>query len=150
MTNSGTTDDRTAASADDRLGEDTKAPQDTDGTGRTGRTGRPATSRGPLFSWRLGLATLAVAGLLVASLLTGVYDIFGAADGAEMFQITRVPRTVALVLAGAAMAMCGLVMRALSRRTDSSSRRRRARRNGRALDSCSPSSSTPRRRSCGG
>ena len=114
MTNSGTTDDRTAASADDRLGEDTKAPQDTDGTGRTGRTGRPATSRGPLFSWQLGLATLAVAGLLVASLLTGVYDLFGAADGAEMFQITRVPRTVALVLAGAAMAMCGLVMQLLT------------------------------------
>ncbi|MBR7503934.1 iron chelate uptake ABC transporter family permease subunit, partial [Mycobacterium tuberculosis] len=33
---------------------------------------------------------------------------------AEMFQITRVPRTVALVLAGAAMAMCGLVMQLLT------------------------------------
>lgn len=108
MTNSGTTDDRTAASANDRLGEDTTAPQNKDSTGRS------ATSRGPLFTWQLGLATLGVAGLLAASLLTGVYDIFGAADGAEMFQITRVPRTVALVLAGAAMAMCGLVMQLLT------------------------------------
>ena len=31
-----------------------------------------------------------------------------------MFQITRIPRTIALVLAGAAMAMCGLVMQLLT------------------------------------
>ena len=31
-----------------------------------------------------------------------------------MFQITRVPRTIALVLSGAAMAMCGLVMQLLT------------------------------------
>ena len=48
------------------------------------------------------------------SLFTGVYDIAGAADGVEMFQITRVPRTIALVLAGAAMAMAGLVMQLLT------------------------------------
>ena len=67
-----------------------------------------------LLSWKLVLATIGVLGLIAASLLTGVYDIFGAADGAEMFQITRVPRTIALILAGAAMAMCGLVMQLLT------------------------------------
>jgi iron complex transport system permease protein len=57
---------------------------------------------------------LVVAGLLVLSLFTGVYDVVGAEDGGEMFQITRIPRTVALVLAGAAMAMSGLVMQLLT------------------------------------
>src|SRR5699024_95640 len=60
------------------------------------------------------LGVLAVAVLLVLSLTTGVYDVFGADDGAEMFAITRVPRTIALVLAGAAMAMSGLVMQLLT------------------------------------
>lgn len=53
-------------------------------------------------------------GLLVLSLLTGVYDVFGDERGGEMFAITRVPRTIALVLAGAAMAMSGLVMQLLT------------------------------------
>lgn len=53
-------------------------------------------------------------GLLVVSLLTGVYDIFDGDRGGEMFAITRIPRTVALVLAGAAMAMSGLVMQLLT------------------------------------
>ena len=57
---------------------------------------------------------LTVPVLLGASLLTGVYDVFGAEDGGEMFAITRVPRTIALVLAGAAMAMSGLVMQLLT------------------------------------
>lgn len=38
----------------------------------------------------------------------------GAADGREMFAITRVPRTIALVLAGAAMSMSGLVMQLIT------------------------------------
>ncbi|HLS62845.1 MAG TPA: iron chelate uptake ABC transporter family permease subunit [Ruania sp.] len=67
-----------------------------------------------LFDWKLLLGTLAVAGLLGASLLTGVYDVFGGEDGGQMFAITRIPRTVALVLAGAAMSMCGLVMQLLT------------------------------------
>ncbi|KAB1650113.1 ABC transporter permease [Pseudoclavibacter endophyticus] len=66
------------------------------------------------FDWTLLLAVLGVAGLLALSLVTGVYDIAGADDGAEMFGITRVPRTIALVLAGAAMAMSGLVMQLLT------------------------------------
>lgn len=52
--------------------------------------------------------------LLGLSLATGVYDVLGAEDGAEMFAITRVPRTIALILAGAAMAMSGLVMQLLT------------------------------------
>lgn len=48
------------------------------------------------------------------SLLTGVYDIFDGDRGGEMFAIIRIPRTVALVLAGAAMAMSGLVMQLLT------------------------------------
>ena len=58
--------------------------------------------------------SIVTAGLVVLSLFVGVYDIFGAEDGAEMFAITRVPRTIALVLAGAAMAMCGLVMQLIT------------------------------------
>nr|WP_241742805.1 iron chelate uptake ABC transporter family permease subunit [Microbacterium lacticum] len=59
-----------------------------------------------------GLAVVIV--LVAASLMVGVYDVWGAPDGGEMFLITRVPRTVALVLAGAGMAMCGLVMQMLT------------------------------------
>src|SRR5690625_3536685 len=67
-----------------------------------------------LFDWKLLLGTLVVAGLLGVSLLTGVYDVVGAEDGGQMFAITRIPRTIALVLAGAAMSMCGLVMQLLT------------------------------------
>ncbi|MER7798443.1 iron chelate uptake ABC transporter family permease subunit [Microbacterium sp. NPDC096154] len=73
-----------------------------------------ARSRARLFDPWLSVGIAVVAGLLVLSLFTGVYDVVGAEDGAQMFQITRVPRTVALVLAGAAMAMCGLVMQLLT------------------------------------
>ncbi|WP_225211042.1 ABC transporter permease [Microbacterium commune] len=73
-----------------------------------------AATRGRLFDGKLLIGVLVVAALLVASLLTGVYDISGSPDGAEMFQITRIPRTIALVLAGASMAMAGLVMQLLT------------------------------------
>lgn len=73
-----------------------------------------AEPRGRLFDWKLLLGVLGVIALLVVSLFTGVYDIFGGDGGAEMFQITRIPRTIALVLAGAAMAMCGLVMQLMT------------------------------------
>ncbi|GAA1734096.1 ABC transporter permease [Microbacterium paludicola] len=72
---------------------------------------RPA---GRLFDPTLLIGVAVVAALLVLSLFTGVYDVVGADDGSEMFAITRIPRTVALVLAGAAMAMCGLVMQLLT------------------------------------
>ncbi|MFV0405989.1 MAG: ABC transporter permease [Propioniciclava sp.] len=67
-----------------------------------------------LFTWPL-LAGLGGTCILVAlSLGVGVYDILGADDGWEMFFITRVPRTIGLVLSGAAMAMAGLVMQRIT------------------------------------
>lgn len=72
---------------------------------------RPA---GRLFDPTLLIGVAVVAALLALSLFTGVYDVAGADDGWEMFAITRIPRTAALVLAGAAMAMCGLVMQLLT------------------------------------
>ncbi|MGO2540067.1 ABC transporter permease [Specibacter sp. AOP5-B1-6] len=73
-----------------------------------------APAKGRLFEPKLLIGTAVVALLLVLSLFTGVYDIFGGDDGVEMFAITRIPRTIALVLAGAAMSMCGLVMQLLT------------------------------------
>ncbi|MGO2037680.1 MAG: ABC transporter permease [Brevibacterium sp.] len=81
--------------------------------GPTSAQAKPGTGN-RLFTWQLLLGIFGVLALLVVSLLTGVYDIFGGDGGAEMFQITRIPRTIALVLAGAAMAMCGLVMQLLT------------------------------------
>lgn len=51
-----------------------------------------------------------VAALVAASLAVGVYDLGSDGFGSELFWITRVPRTAALVLAGSAMAVSGLVM----------------------------------------
>ncbi len=70
-------------------------------------------TRPALLTWRFGAAVALTAALVVASLFVGVFDIFGE-GGAEMFAITRVPRTIALVLSGAAMAMCGLVMQLMT------------------------------------
>ncbi|ACL76985.1 ABC transporter permease [Ruminiclostridium cellulolyticum] len=56
------------------------------------------------------LAIIVVIILGGISLFTGVYDIRGQQDGMNMFFITRVPRTAALMLTGAAMSMSGLVM----------------------------------------
>jgi iron complex transport system permease protein len=60
------------------------------------------------------VANIAVLILAVISLITGVYDILGQEDGAAMFFITRVPRTIALMLTGAAMSMSGLVMQLIT------------------------------------
>jgi iron complex transport system permease protein len=65
-------------------------------------------------TWPMLLGILFTVALIIASLFTGVYNITGGEDGWDMFFITRVPRTVALALAGAAMAMCGLVMQLLT------------------------------------
>ncbi len=59
-------------------------------------------------------AILIVVALGVISLFTGVYDIRGQEDGMDMFFITRVPRTVSLMLTGAAMSMAGLVMQLIT------------------------------------
>lgn len=71
-------------------------------------------THGRILSWQLATGIMLVGVLLVASLLVGEYDIFGNTDGAEMFATTRIPRTVALMLSGAAMAMSGLVMQLLT------------------------------------
>ncbi|WP_291314591.1 ABC transporter permease [Corynebacterium sp. UBA2622] len=77
----------------------------------------PSTStatRPALLDWRLLAGAAIVAALLAASLFVGQYDIWRSPDGWEMFRATRVPRTIALVLAGAAMAMSGLIMQMLT------------------------------------
>ena len=56
------------------------------------------------------LALIAVLGLCVLSLFTGVIDIGKAQGGREMFFITRIPRTAALMLTGMAMSISGMVM----------------------------------------
>lgn len=74
----------------------------------------PAATRTPLLEWKLLAGLAAVVGLLVVSLAVGQYDILGNEDGVEMFWTTRVPRTIALVLSGMAMAMSGLIMQLLT------------------------------------
>lgn len=71
-------------------------------------------TRSKLVDWRLIAGIVAVVALLFLSLMTGEYDIFSQGDGREMFMNVRVPRTIALILAGAAMAMCGLVMQLIT------------------------------------
>lgn len=66
-------------------------------------------------TWPLVLAIALTAGLIVVSILTGVADITAAdGEGREFLWITRVPRTASLVLAGASMAMAGLVMQLMT------------------------------------
>lgn len=70
--------------------------------------------RARLGRFALPAAFLLTAGVLTVSLFVGVYDVVGGEQGGEMFAITRVPRTIALVLAGCAMAVSGLVMQMLT------------------------------------
>ncbi|MDL0402991.1 iron chelate uptake ABC transporter family permease subunit [Corynebacterium lehmanniae] len=77
-------------------------------------TDTTTTTRPKLLNWKLGAGVVLVLALLAASLMVGQYDILGTEDGWEMFRATRVPRTISLVLAGAAMAMSGLIMQMLT------------------------------------
>ncbi len=61
----------------------------------------------------LGLIIVLVLILGIISLFTGVYDIFNN-DGVDIFLITRVPRTIALMLTGSAMALSGFVMQLMT------------------------------------
>ena len=72
------------------------------------------TTRPKLLDWKLGVGVVVVVLLLLTSLAVGQYDILNSDDGWAMFRTTRVPRTIALVLAGAAMAMSGLIMQMLT------------------------------------
>lgn len=75
---------------------------------------RPAQHR----TWRgrlaLPIGVALLLGLIVLSTQVGVYDLNEETFGAEMFWITRIPRTALLVLAGIAMAVCGLIMQMLT------------------------------------
>ena len=75
---------------------------------------RTTAAPGVLRDWKFWLALLAVAGLLVLSIVTGVADLGDGGGGSRFLALTRIPRTIALVLAGAAMAMSGLVMQLLT------------------------------------
>ncbi|MGY1729862.1 ABC transporter permease [Geodermatophilus sp. SYSU D01062] len=88
----------------------------------TGRTGTPAPAR----PRRTGVGVLVgvlLAGLAVASLSIGVSDVSplsvltGGSDGTAAFLLvaSRIPRTVALVLAGASLGIAGLIMQMLVR-----------------------------------
>jgi len=57
---------------------------------------------------------VAVLALGIGSLFIGVYDIWGKEDGLSIFFITRIPRTVALMLTGSAMSVAGLVMQLIT------------------------------------
>lgn len=75
--------------------------------------------KAPSLTWKpqfsLVLAILATLGLLTLSVFTGVADITDTAgQGASFLWITRIPRTAALMLAGASMATAGLVMQLLT------------------------------------
>ena len=93
---------------------DTRAAEGVAGPVRDSRPGAPPRIKvkAPieLLAW-----TLILLGLATASLLVGVYDVFGAPDGTRMLLLTRIPRTVSLLLAGAALSACGLVMQRLTR-----------------------------------
>lgn len=76
----------------------------------------PGTSRsGWGQTWPLLMAILFTIALLTLSVFTGVADITDTAGGGSRFLwISRIPRTLALMLAGASMAMCGLVMQLMT------------------------------------
>lgn len=80
-------------------------------TARVETMPQPSFSR--LWTKSFVFTVIIVLGLAVLSLFTGVYDL-SRTDGFDMFWITRVPRTVALMLTGAAMAMAGLVMQLIT------------------------------------
>ncbi len=67
-----------------------------------------------VWTWQFVLAVIVVFILAMISIFTGVYDISGQEDGIQMLFITRIPRTLALMLAGIAMSMSGLVMQLIT------------------------------------
>ncbi len=61
------------------------------------------------------IVTIAITlALMLVSLLTGAYDIFAGGNSYEMIFITRIPRTLALMLSAVAMSLSGIVMQLIS------------------------------------
>ncbi|MFD2830804.1 ABC transporter permease [Corticicoccus populi] len=84
-------------------------------TGGVGRDSHaPPYNHNKIWTKSFIAAVIGVMILAIISLFVGVYDIRGQEDGWDMFFITRVPRTAALLLTGAAMAMAGLVMQLIT------------------------------------
>lgn len=70
--------------------------------------------RGKVFTKPFILTIVIVLLLALLSLSVGAYDILNQEDGLRIFFISRVPRTAALMLTGAAMSMAGLVMQLIT------------------------------------
>ncbi len=66
--------------------------------------------RKKLLTIPFALTLLAVIALAIISIHTGIYNIYDSDEGRAMLFITRIPRTAALLLTGAAMSMSGIVM----------------------------------------
>ena len=60
------------------------------------------------------IAILVVIALAIASVFTGAYDILKEGNSTQMIFITRIPRTLALMLAAVAMSLSGIVMQLIS------------------------------------
>ncbi|WP_143833316.1 ABC transporter permease [Oceanobacillus timonensis] len=79
-----------------------------------GNSQPPHSNHQKLWTKPFIVAIIIVIILGIISMLVGVYDMRGREDGMEMYFITRFPRTAALMLTGAAMAMSGLVMQLIT------------------------------------
>ncbi|MDU4715189.1 MAG: iron chelate uptake ABC transporter family permease subunit [Anaerococcus sp.] len=72
------------------------------------------TSHKKLIDKKLILLLLLVFGLAILSIFTGAYNIRQNPEGWKMIFITRIPRTLSLMLTGLAMSMAGVVMQLIS------------------------------------
>lgn len=86
---------------------------DVDALSSSTRATRPGSRR--RTAWPLIAGIALTVGLLTLSLFVGVADLSDTTGrGAEFLWITRIPRTASLLLAGASMAMAGLVMQLMT------------------------------------
>ncbi|UOE21714.1 iron chelate uptake ABC transporter family permease subunit [Thermobifida halotolerans] len=92
--------------------------------GRTNRSARPPRrlrTRGEIRVWHLLVSAVVLALLALGSLFVGVSDITptdlvtGDPDKVRVFLVSRVPRMAAILLAGMAMSVAGLIMQHLTR-----------------------------------
>ena len=72
------------------------------------------TSHKKLIDKNLIILLLLVFGLAILSIFTGAYNIRENPEGWKMIFITRIPRTLSLMLTGLAMSMAGVVMQLIS------------------------------------